>query len=199
MSYVIAEPDVIAAAAADVAAIGSTLDVANMAAALPTVALAPAAADEVSAGIAQLFSEHARDYQAAARQAAASLEQFGENLVRSSGLYAFVEAVSASFLHETKALVREVLIEVLTEVLAVVSPLGHAALVPLFDVIRPQLDQWVTSNPGLASFFVGAFLILLLLFAIALISLGVYTTWAIPAFFSANPALSGLVEFIAAA
>jgi hypothetical protein len=198
MSYVIAEPDVIAAAAADVAAIGSTLDVANMAAALPTVALAPAAADEVSAGIAQLFSEHARDYQAAARQAAASLEQFGENLVRSSGLYAFVE-VSASFLHETKALVREVLIEVLTEVFAVVGPLGHAALVPLFDLIRPQLDQWVTSNPGLATFFVGAFLILLLLFAIALISLGVYTTWALPAFFLANPALSGLVEFIAAA
>ena len=53
------------------AAIGPTLSTAHMAAAVPTVAVVPAAADEVSAGIAHLFSAHAQDYQALAGRAAA--------------------------------------------------------------------------------------------------------------------------------
>ena len=47
-----------------------------MVAAAPTVALIPAAADEVSASIAHLFSQHAQDYQALAGQAAVFHEQF---------------------------------------------------------------------------------------------------------------------------
>jgi hypothetical protein len=66
MAYVIAHPEMMAAAATDVATIGSTLNAAHTAAAAPTLAVMPAAADEVSAGVAHLFSQHAHDYQALA-------------------------------------------------------------------------------------------------------------------------------------
>jgi PE family len=98
MSHVMVAPEMLATAAADMATIGSTLDVANAAAGLRTVALAPAAADEVSAGIAQLFSEHAQEYQAAARQAAAFHEQFAQTLTANSASYASAESLLAVLL-----------------------------------------------------------------------------------------------------
>jgi PE family len=61
MSYAIATPETLAAATADLATIDSSLSAAHTAAATQTVALAPAAADEVSASIAHLFSQHATD------------------------------------------------------------------------------------------------------------------------------------------
>jgi hypothetical protein len=69
-----------------------------MAAAPPTVALVPAAADEVSAGVAHLFSQHAQDYHAVAAQAAAVQQQFVQNLKTSALSYASVEDAIASFL-----------------------------------------------------------------------------------------------------
>jgi hypothetical protein len=45
MSVLIAAPETIAAASTDLAGIGSTLSAAHMAAAVPTVAVVPAAAD----------------------------------------------------------------------------------------------------------------------------------------------------------
>jgi hypothetical protein len=63
MSYVIAAPEMMTAAAADLAGIGSALSEAHMAAAPSTVGLVPAAADEVSAGVAHLFSRYAEDFQ----------------------------------------------------------------------------------------------------------------------------------------
>ena len=60
MSYVIAATDMLAAAAADVAGIGSSLSEAHAAAAAPTTAVIAAAEDEVSAAIASLFSGHAQ-------------------------------------------------------------------------------------------------------------------------------------------
>jgi CO dehydrogenase/acetyl-CoA synthase alpha subunit len=44
---------------------GSNVSAAHMAAAAPTVAVIPAAADEVSASIANLISQHAANYQVA--------------------------------------------------------------------------------------------------------------------------------------
>ena len=67
MAYVIAAPEMLAAAATDVAAVGSTVSAAHMAAAPPTIGVIPAAADEVSAGIAQVFSRRAQDYHGAGR------------------------------------------------------------------------------------------------------------------------------------
>jgi hypothetical protein len=56
MSYVIAAPEMVTAAATDLATIDSDLSAAHSAAAQATLALAPAAPDEVSLGIARLFS-----------------------------------------------------------------------------------------------------------------------------------------------
>ena len=85
------------------ATIDSLLSAAHTAAAAPTVALVPAAADEVSASIAHLFSQHAGDYQAVARQAAAFHEQFTQNLNASAHSYASTEAANTSSLRSLDA------------------------------------------------------------------------------------------------
>ena len=103
MSYVIAVPDVMAAAATDVAAVGSTLSAAHMAAAAPTVGLIPAAADEVSARIAHLFSGYAQGYQALAGQAAAFHQQFVQHLTASARSFATTETASAASLQQLSA------------------------------------------------------------------------------------------------
>ena len=63
MSYVIAMPDMLAAAAADVAGIGSSLSEANGAAAASTTRVVAAGGDEVSAATASLFSSHGKVFQ----------------------------------------------------------------------------------------------------------------------------------------
>ena len=98
MAYVITAPEMMAAAATDLATIGSTLSVAHTLAATPTLALMSAAADEVSASIAHLFSRHAQDYQALAGRAAAFHEQFVQHLNASADSYAATEAANASSL-----------------------------------------------------------------------------------------------------
>jgi PE family len=98
MSYVIAAPEIMTSAATDLATIGSNVSAAHMAAAAPTVALVPAAADEVSASIAHLFSQHGQGYQAVAAQAAAFHEQFVQNLTASAGSYASIETAINSYL-----------------------------------------------------------------------------------------------------
>jgi PE family len=98
MSYVIARPEVIASAATDLAGIGSNLSTAHVAAAAPTLAVLPAAADEVSVTIANFFSRHAQRYQARAGQAAAAQEQFVQRLGAGAGAYAAAEAANAALL-----------------------------------------------------------------------------------------------------
>ena len=70
MSFVIAAPEFVSAAAAEVAGIGSSLTVAHAAAASPTTAVVAAAGDEVSSAIAALFSSHGQSFQALSAQAA---------------------------------------------------------------------------------------------------------------------------------
>ena len=70
MAYVIADPELMTAAAGDLATIASNVSAAHMVAAAPTITVIPAAADEVSTSIAHLFSQHAANYQALAGQAA---------------------------------------------------------------------------------------------------------------------------------
>ncbi len=96
--FLIAAPEMLAAASADLATIDSSLGAAHSAAAAPTVALVPAGADEVSASIAHLFSQHAEDYQAVAGQAAAFHKQFIQNLNASARSYASTEAANTSSL-----------------------------------------------------------------------------------------------------
>jgi hypothetical protein len=98
MSYVIADPEMMTSAASDLATIGSNVSAVHMVAAAPTVAVLPAAADEVSTGIAQLFSQHAADYQAMAAQAAAFNDQFVQTLKSGGAAYAQADATSAATL-----------------------------------------------------------------------------------------------------
>ncbi|AIH43483.1 hypothetical protein IQ48_15785, partial [Mycobacterium tuberculosis] len=63
MSFVIAAPEAIAAAATDLASIGSTIGAANAAAAANTTAVLAAGADQVSVAIAAAFGAHGQAYQ----------------------------------------------------------------------------------------------------------------------------------------
>jgi hypothetical protein len=104
MSYVIADPEMMTAAASDLAAIGSNVNAAHMVAAARTTAVIAAAADEVSASIAHVFSQHAASYQALAGQAAAFQEQFVQHLSAGAFSYAGIEAKLASLLQNLQEL-----------------------------------------------------------------------------------------------
>jgi PE family len=95
MSFVIAAPEFVTAAAGDLAGIGSEIGAANAAAALPTTTVAAAAADEVSAGIAALFGRYAQQYQALSAQAAAFHNEFVSLLNGGAASYLSTEATSA--------------------------------------------------------------------------------------------------------
>ncbi|MDP7703646.1 MULTISPECIES: PE family protein [unclassified Mycobacterium] len=98
MSAVVAVPDLLAQAATQVTSIGGVLESASGTAAASTQALPPAAADEVSAAVAQLFSRFGQDYQYAADQAAAYSQQFVQHLTAAANSYASVEAANVSVL-----------------------------------------------------------------------------------------------------
>ena len=98
MSSLIAAPEMMTAAATDLATIGSDLSMAHRAAAVPTVALVPAAADEVSAGVASLFSRYAEDFQGLAGKATAFHENFAQHLTAGAHSYASAEAINVSYL-----------------------------------------------------------------------------------------------------
>lgn len=103
MSHVSVAPDSLMLAAADLENISSALDEAHRVAAPPTPALSPAAADEVSVSIAQLFSRHAQDYQVVAREATAFQEQLVQKMTASASSYASAEDVVASLLQALNA------------------------------------------------------------------------------------------------
>jgi triacylglycerol lipase len=98
MSYVIAAPEMLAAASADVAGIGSSLSEANAAAASQTTGVLAAAEDEVSAAIATLFSAHGQGFQALSTQAAAFHDQFVQALTASADSFASAEAQAVNTL-----------------------------------------------------------------------------------------------------
>jgi len=99
MSAVVAVPELMAEAATDLATVGSNLSAAHMTTAAATVTVLPAAADEVSTGIAQLFSAHAQDYQTLAGKAAAFNDQFVQHLTAGAFSYASIEANNAALLN----------------------------------------------------------------------------------------------------
>ncbi|WP_191499971.1 PE family protein, partial [Mycobacterium simulans] len=96
MSFVVATPDMLAAAATNLQDIGSVLSAANAAAAAPTTGLLAAGADEISAAVAALFSEHAQAYQMFSAHAAAFHQRFVQSLTSAGGMYASAEAANAS-------------------------------------------------------------------------------------------------------
>ena len=98
MPYVIAAPDMLAAAAADVAGIGSSLSEATGAAAASTTAVITAGSDEVSAAIAALFSGYGKAFQTLSAWAMQFHTQFVHALGAAGGGYAAAEASNLSLL-----------------------------------------------------------------------------------------------------
>ena len=96
MSFVTALPAALASAAGDLQSIGGAVVAGNMAAAGPTTAVAPPAADEVSALTAAHFAAHAVMYQAIGAEAAAIHELFVTTLATSAGSYLVTEIANAA-------------------------------------------------------------------------------------------------------
>ncbi len=98
MAYVLTQPQVMATAAADVAAIGSTINEATAAASGRTAGVIAAAADEVSASITSLFNAYAQEWQAVIGRAAVFHSEFAQALAAGGNAYANAEAASVAAL-----------------------------------------------------------------------------------------------------
>ena len=96
MSYLIATPELVAAAAGNLTGIHLALGNAAAAASGPTTGLLAAAADEVSAAISQLFGSYGQQFQALNAQATAFHADFVGLLNSGAAAYASAEAASAS-------------------------------------------------------------------------------------------------------
>jgi hypothetical protein len=101
MPYAIADPETMTAAASDLAAIRSDLSAAHLVAAARTTSVIPAAADEVSAGIANLMSTHARAFQAIVHSASTFHQQFTHNINAAAASYSSAESVNTAKLTPT--------------------------------------------------------------------------------------------------
>lgn len=95
MSFVVTEPELVTAAAEDLAGIRSTLGEATAAAAAPTTGVTAAAADEVSAAISRVFGTYGRQFQAATAQAAAFHDEFVSLLNGGAAAYLGTEIANA--------------------------------------------------------------------------------------------------------
>jgi hypothetical protein len=95
MSFLTAIPAELLSAAAQLEGIGNSLTAQNAGAAAPTSAIAPAAADPVSALQAGIFSTYGTLYQQIAAEAQTIQQQFVSTLGLSSGTYTQTEAANA--------------------------------------------------------------------------------------------------------
>ncbi|MCV7089262.1 PE family protein [Mycobacterium interjectum] len=94
--YVIATPDLLAAASSDLAGIRETISAAAAEAAPATTWLVPAAQDEISQAISTLFGAYAQEYQAISAQAALFHQQFVNAMHAGGAQYAAAEAANAN-------------------------------------------------------------------------------------------------------
>lgn len=100
MSFLVAAPELLTSAAADLASIESALHAAQRAAAGPTTGLMAAAADEVSATVAAFFAEYGQQYQALSAEASVFHERFVQALAAGAGSYLAAEEAGASVLRQ---------------------------------------------------------------------------------------------------
>ena len=98
MATMIADPQLLTAAAADANQINTALSQARAAAAASTTSVAAAAADEISAAAAQVFGAYGAEYQGLLQQASLFHEQFAAALASAAGAYAGAEAEAANLL-----------------------------------------------------------------------------------------------------
>ena len=97
MAYVVTAPEAMASVAVDINGVGTAIASAYGAAAQSTVRIVPAAADEVSAAIAQAFSQLGADSQVLGHKAREFHDAFTAQL--HAGAIAYVDRESASVAH----------------------------------------------------------------------------------------------------
>jgi hypothetical protein len=148
----VAVPEALAAAANDIANIGSTLTSANSAAAAPTAGVLAAGADEVSAAVASMFSGYANTFQGLSAQASSFHEQFVQALATARNSYAVAEAANANPL-QTVQQEPLGLINTPTQTLLGRPLIGNGANgapgVPAVSGVRP--DSWSAPAASVAS------------------------------------------------
>lgn len=96
MSYVTAQPEIVAGVAGELQGVNSAARLGDEAAAAPTTGVVPAAADMVSIFMAAQFAAQAQLYQAISAQAAVVQDQLATTLAATAGSYAVSEAVNAA-------------------------------------------------------------------------------------------------------
>ena len=96
MSFVLAEPQIMASVAENIQGIGSAVSEASAAAAAPTSGLLAAAGDEVSAAIASLFGAHGQEFQTVISQAQAFHNEFELTLAGAANAYLNTETSIAA-------------------------------------------------------------------------------------------------------
>lgn len=96
MSYVNAVPEVMSAAAGNLASVGDALNAGTTAAAVPTTGVVAPAADLVSAFAAGKFAAHGEMFQAVSAQAALIHQQMVAALSGNASAYATAEAANAT-------------------------------------------------------------------------------------------------------
>jgi hypothetical protein len=143
MTSLIAQPQWMAAAAADVAEINSAISAAKAAAAGPTTSLVAAAQDEVSAATAALFGGFGREYQALLRQAAAFHDEFVAALAAAGNAYAAAEATNVGAISAGTAGATTPLLKAMADPVDVITLVMGASGLPI-----PPAD-YITGIPPL--------------------------------------------------
>ncbi len=124
MSFVIAVPEFVTAAASDLASLESTISSANAAAATRTTGVLAAAEDEVSAAVAAVFSAHGQGFHALSARAAAFHDQFMQALTAGARSYVSAEAANvAAFMANPAKTIEQDLLNVINPP----TPLSPAA------------------------------------------------------------------------
>jgi PE family len=98
MAFLFAAPEVMTAAASDLSGITSAVTAAHASVASAIGGVLPAAGDEVSAGIAQLFTQFGQEFQALTAKAVPAYNAFAQNLANGAASYQDIEALGSQLL-----------------------------------------------------------------------------------------------------
>jgi len=143
MTELMAQPQLIAEAAANVAGIRSAITAASASAAGQTTGVAAAAADEVSAAVASMFGAYGQEYQALVSQATAFHEQFVAALAGAANAYAGAEAAAANTLGSLLAPAGPQAAANITLVMG-----GSGTPIPSIEYINNVVSRYIASIPG---------------------------------------------------
>ncbi|MGB9306779.1 MAG: PE-PPE domain-containing protein [Mycobacterium sp.] len=143
MSYLVATPEAVLDAARDLTSLRSTINAARAAAAPYTTNLLAAAADEVSAAIAALFSDHGSAYQALSAQTDAFHIRFLQTLDAGAAAYAGAESASAAALKAVSPAspMQTGLSAAAADVAIVMGPSGFPVPAPLY--VMAAMEQYI--------------------------------------------------------